>query len=236
MVSGQMTSVPDTRHKHCLGRANTSAVKASDASDKSSMTSFFEGHASFLPIFAAIAAESSEASTAGVFASVKPSKTIEKEPELLGSEKEVVAKVLDYVQERMASMPKTPGSASDDSDEGFFIEEGQKMVAMSRIRTSKGGRELEVIFQEIHALTKAGKTNTGTLLALRGFGNKYGPGGDVEDFLETCVRQPLEWLGRNDKIDVEGLRKADGAPVNIVRIFYDLRNPTLPPPGTHEEL
>mmetsp|Transcript_52142 Transcript_52142/g.91633 ORF Transcript_52142/g.91633 Transcript_52142/m.91633 type:complete len:246 (+) Transcript_52142:92-829(+) len=213
LAYGKAASSP--RHRLCLGQSTPAAAE-------DSVESFLADHPQFLKMFAAIATPSSTASMSGLFASTKPLQAPVKEPAVKKDGKKLLARAVDFLQKRMETMPIADAAEDDEHESAGFVEEGRRLMACTRMRACKPGKELETIFYEIYALNKNNEPNTGTLLALPGVKELDGPDGDVQDFVETCIQRPLEWLGQSDKIQVEGFSASSGAPYSILRIIHNL--------------
>lgn len=134
----------------------------------------------------------------------------------------VVASFLDSMQQSLIEIP-VDESTKDDASDLHFIEEGRRMLKISRfhVLTAKGRSRFEqneelfmTCWSEMAELNRAGMMDTGSLILL--------PDYDITDlnrFTDMNLQQPLQWMGIGDDFfEVVSLER--GSPA--IRILHKI--------------
>ncbi|KAI2495130.1 hypothetical protein MHU86_19404 [Fragilaria crotonensis] len=128
-------------------------------------------------------------------------------------ERQVVAGFLDAMQQALLDIPCV--SEEDDEFDAQFIEEGRRMLAVSRFQVLMQECELfSTCWNELFELKRLDQPNTGSLIVLP-------PGYDVdqlESFTKVNLEQPLEWLGLHTSFEISGITRGNPA----VRLLHKL--------------
>jgi hypothetical protein len=128
-------------------------------------------------------------------------------------ERQVVAGFLDAMQQALLDIPCV--SEEDDEFDAQFIEEGRRMLAVSRFQVLMQECELfSTCWNEVFELKRLDQPNTGSLIVLP-------PGYDVdqlESFTKVNLQQPLEWLGLHMSFEISSISRGNPA----VRLLHKL--------------
>merc|ERR1712176_1128582 len=134
----------------------------------------------------------------------------------------ILAKYFDSLQKGLNDMPVNEG-VEDDEDDKNFIEEGRRLLVISRFHVLKKNVELSKIdkynelfttcWSEIVELSKTNEKDTGSLIVAPEF-----DASDLIRFVELNINEPMKWFGICQDFEVQSLLK--GFPA--VRIIYKL--------------
>jgi hypothetical protein len=139
----------------------------------------------------------------------------------------VLAKFLDAMHQSLLAIPVNevpdPDTAEDDEDDVHFLEEGRRMLAISRfhvLRENQGGSVEAVdalfshVWSELMELSRADTQHTGSIILLPDYELD-----SLRRFTDMSVKQPLKWLGNADFEVVTLLRDSPG-----IRLLYKLQD------------
>lgn len=141
-------------------------------------------------------------------------------------ERKILASFLDAMQESLLAIPvnevPNPDTADDDEDDLHFVEEGRRLLAISRfhvLRENQGGsvESVDALFahcwSEVMELSRTGTAHTGSLILLPDYELS-----DLRRFADMNIVQPLEWLGVHADFEVVSLQRDSPA----IRLIYKL--------------
>lgn len=215
---------PEQRH----GLA--SVVRDGNSNSVEAMSDFFLSNNDWHPVFRSLAADSSvpamsflrdvdeisississvgaiwDDATTMTSTSVRPWKQLQAIP--TGEhERRVVAGFLDAMQQALLEIPCL--SEEDDEFDAQFIEEGRRMLAVSRFQVLSEECDLfSTCWNELLELVRLDEPNTGSLIVLP-------PGYDVEQlqsFTNANLQQPLEWLGLDLSFEISSITRGNPA-------------------------
>jgi hypothetical protein len=121
-------------------------------------------------------------------------------------ERRVVAGFLDAMQQALLEIPCL--SEEDDEFDAQFIEEGRRMLAVSRFQVLSEECDLfSTCWNELLELVRLDQPNTGSLIVLP-------PGYDLEQlqsFTNVNLQQPLEWLGLDLSFEISSITRGNPA-------------------------
>jgi hypothetical protein len=138
----------------------------------------------------------------------------------------ILAAFLDGAQNSLLSIPTDERVEEDDNDVQF-VEEGRRLLALSRfhvLQANRGGSGVEsydhlfaTCWSELHHLSSQNVAHTGSLIIL--------PDCQISDlrrFTDMNVLRPLEWLGLHDDFEVASIHHGmqDSSPA--IRLLYKL--------------
>lgn len=218
--------------------------------EEGAMQAFFSSREEWLPLFRTVAgsqlpkhtAQMMESSTTRVAFSQNSSTSIDfhstSSPwrQLEGipqdeDDRAVLAKFLDCMYESLVDIPvnefastEITDSLNEDENDIQFLEEGRRMLALSRfhvIRENYGGSVESVddlfanVWSEVMELTRANTTHTGSIILLPDYGMD-----NLRRFTDMSVKQPLKWLGVQSDFEVVSIRRHSPA----IRLLYKLQD------------
>lgn len=129
------------------------------------------------------------------------------------SERQVVAGFLDAMQQALLDIPCI--SEEEDEFDAQFIEEGRRMLAVSRFQVLTRECDLfNTCWNELFELNRLDEPNTGSLIVLP-------PGYNVEElesFTDANLLQPLKWLGLHTSFEISSITRGNPA----VRLLHKL--------------
>ena len=214
------------------------------------MAAFFSAREEWLPLFRSVAGSDLPADTASLLGSLASSSTdtvidfhessspwrrFDAIPQDAAN-RDILAKFLDSMQESLLAIPVNevpdPETADDDEDDLHFVEEGRRLLAISRfhvLRDNHGGsvEAVDALFahcwSEVMELSRAGTAHTGSLILLPSYELS-----NLRRFADMNVVKPLEWLGVHADFEVVSLQRDSPA----IRLIYKLNKL---PAGTYTE-
>uniref|UniRef100_A0A7S4N9C6 Uncharacterized protein n=1 Tax=Odontella aurita TaxID=265563 RepID=A0A7S4N9C6_9STRA len=133
----------------------------------------------------------------------------------------VVASFLDSAQRGLVEIPVVEGKETDDNDVQF-IEEGRRMLVLSRFQVLPGVTSGEIghheelfrtCWSELFELQSAGQEDTGSLILLPEYDLS-----DLRRFTDMNLQRPLDWLGMSDLFEVTSLQRESPA----IRLIHKL--------------
>jgi hypothetical protein len=133
----------------------------------------------------------------------------------------VLASFLDSMQQSLIDIPVNEAVQEDENDV-HFIEEGRRMLAVSRfhvIRGNSGGsvENFDSLFMtcwsELALLKHSNEENTGSLILLPDYDLA-----DLRRFTDMNLQRPLEWLGMGDIFEVASMQRESPA----IRLLHKL--------------
>lgn len=199
--------------------------------NEAAMSDFFATNAEWHPLFRTIMRETADAwdflkETPPVLTyhdSSTPWKKLEPIP--TQQEKlEVVANWLDSVQKSLVDIPVNEANSEKDELDMHFINEGKRMLAITRFHVVlqpkiseedlfKRDELFMTCWSELAALRLEDQPDTGSIILL--------PGYDIVDlrrFTDMNLRRPLDWLGVSDSFEVSSFCRG----VSAIRILHKL--------------
>jgi hypothetical protein len=144
-------------------------------------------------------------------------------------DKSVLAGFLDAMQQALVDIPVTD-SEKDDEYDVKFIEEGRRMLCISRFHVIRydGSAEAALYdslfgtcWNELAELSKNNQPNTGSLIVLHGDILREQ---DLYEFTQTQVQQPLSWIGLAQDFEISSIVRGS---LPAVRILHKLTAPTV---------
>jgi hypothetical protein len=145
----------------------------------------------------------------------------------------VLASFLDAMQQSLIDIPVNEAVKEDENDL-HFIEEGRRMLAISRfqvLRENAGGsvQNFDSLFMtcwsELALLSHLNEANTGSLILLPDYDLT-----DLRRFTDMNLQRPLEWLGLNDIFEVASMQRESPA----IRLLHKLAD--MPEDSYEEEV
>lgn len=145
----------------------------------------------------------------------------------------VLASFLDSMQQSLIDIPVNEAVKEDENDL-HFIEEGRRMLAISRfqvLRENSGGsvQNFDSLFMtcwsELALLTHLNEANTGSLILLPDYDFT-----DLRRFTDMNLQRPLEWLGMSDIFEVASMQRESPA----IRLLHKLAD--MPEDSYEEEV
>lgn len=204
------------------------------------MSQFFQTYSEWHPLFAQIIKSPSAPATAHVnivdseasenkltFGEESPWLKLPQMPS--GEQKEehilVISEVLDAFQKALTDIPVNEISKEEDEHDLQFLEEGRRMLLLTRFNVVNAGSSSQVdlfrfCWSEIHHLVTdeesiAAEGGSGSLIILD---DSDDDSLDFDHFVKTCIRLPLSWMGMGDAIEVAGLDRGR----SCVRLIYNV--------------
>lgn len=182
-----------------------------DTTTTTVMNDFFLANNDWQPLFRSLAVDASvpAMSILGGDASLKvvledlsgPWKQLEAVP-TDDDDRKVVAGFLDSMQEALLAIPVI--SEEEDAFDLQFIEEGRRMLCVSRFQVLSSDKDLfSTCWNELHELSKLDQPNTGSMIVLP---EDY----DLEllqSFTDENLQQPLEWLGLDLDFEIASITR-----------------------------
>jgi hypothetical protein len=151
------------------------------------------------------------------------------------SDRAILANVLDSMQASLIDIP-VDETTKDDSHDLHFLEEGRRILAISRFHVLQGvkagsvechDRLFSICWSELMELRTRDEVSTGSLIVV--------PDYDISDlrrFTDINLLRPLEWLGVQGDFEVTSLHR--GSPA--IRFLHKLQDmPDQPWKGPPEE-
>jgi len=217
------------------------------------MQAFFESREEWLPLFRTVAGSDLPADTASLMNSISdadsttaeidfhksssPWRQLEAIPQHDEDDRAVLAKFLDSMHQSLLEIPVNevpdPDTAEDDEDDVHFLEEGRRMLAISRfhvLRDNQGGSVEAVdalfthVWSELMELSRADTEHTGSIILLPDYELD-----SLRRFTDMSVKQPLRWLGVHMDFEVVTLQRDSPG----IRLLYKLQD--MPAGGYTEE-
>jgi len=217
---------------------DTSATKAvSDLIDtEAAMNSFFSSNEEWNPLFRSIAA-GPKVPAMDILGGTHgeeiqyDSNTLWKQLSEIPedeSEKALVATFLDAMQQSLLDIPVNEIVKEDENDM-HFLEEGRRMLAVSRFQVLPGlsGGSVEqhdalfqVCWSELHHLRTADVPSTGSLILLPDYDMT-----NLRQFTDMNLQRPLDWLGHSTTFEVASMVRD----IPAIRMLHRLEDmPTEP--------
>ena len=195
--------------------------------DPEAMADFFETYAEWNPLFAGLAQSNCLAAQSNLLLSSSTSNTIDfheasspwfRRPAIptKDNDRAFLAAYLDGAQAALLQIPVTE---EDDDHDLQFVEEGRRLLTLSRFhviqeRPLQSNELFGACWSELYELVVGQQDeHNGSLLLV--------PDSDrteLELFAERSVREPLEWLGLSDDLEVCTLE------VGAIRMIYRLKD------------
>jgi len=215
------------------GVAAESPIK--DVIDKEgAMEAFFSSRQEWFPIFKQIAGDLIPPDTASLLDEINdvvteiefhekssPWRQLDAIPEDEDS-RQVLSKFLDSMHQALLDIPVSSDEDVDDEDDLHFLEEGRRMLAISRfhvLQNNQGGsvESVDSLFahcwSELYSLSRADNEHTGSIILLPQYELS-----DLRRFADMNVVRPLEWLGVHADFEVVSLKRDSPA----IRLLYKL--------------
>lgn len=194
------------------------------------MAAFFSANEEWLPAFRSMAQSSSVPAMTflgGSFGepvdvTMGPWQQLEAVPSS-DADREKLSSFLTSMHQFLVDIPVNE-SVEDDADDLHFLEEGRRMLAISRFHVlseNRGGsvESHEALFStcwsELMELRRADQENTGSLILLPDYDLA-----DLRRFTDMNVLRPLEWLGISHQFEVASLQRDSPA----IRILHKLQD------------
>lgn len=198
---------------------------------EAAMKDFFEAREDWTPLFRAMMADAScqamsflgeETSDVDIdfHETSAPWRKLEAIPKEEG-DKQIVAGFLDSMHQSLLDIPVTESKEEDENDM-HFLEEGRRMLAISRfqvLREVTGGsvecfdRLFSTCWSELMYLQSTAEAHTGSLILLPDYNLS-----DLRRFADMNLLWPLEWLGVHNDFEVVSLERQSPA----IRLLYKL--------------
>ena len=207
------------------------------------MRAFFSSREEWFPLFRTVAGHDLPADTASLMNSIDPSQVLEeidfhetsspwRQIEAIpkaDDDRAVLSKFLDSMHQSLLDIPVNdvadPNDAEDDDEDDLhFLEEGRRMLAISRfhvLRDNQGGSVEAVdtlfshVWSELMELSRANATHTGSIVLLPDYKLD-----NLRRFTDMSVKQPLKWLGRHTDFEVVALERDSPG----IRLLYKLQD------------
>lgn len=138
------------------------------------------------------------------------------------SERQVLANVLDSMHASLINIPVNEATNEDDNDVQF-LEEGRRMLAISRFHVLQGvtGGSVEcydalfsTYWSELMELRTINEASTGSLIVVPDYQIS-----DLKRFTDMNLLRPLEWLGLQADFEVTSMHR--GSPA--IRLLHKLQ-------------
>ena len=208
---------------------------------EAAMQAFFTSREEWFPLFRTVANTNLPADTASLMSSIDPSEVCEidfhktsspwRQFEAIPRQEDhlaILSKFLDSMHQSLLDIPVNevadPDNTEDDDDDLQFLEEGRRMLAISRfhvLRDNQGGSVEAVdalfshVWSELMELSRAGVKNTGSIILLPDYELD-----NLSRFTDMSVKQPLKWLGIHMDFEVVVLQRDSPG----IRLLYKLQN------------
>lgn len=184
------------------------------------MMEFFDDKRSWLPMFRDLSIQpclaanlltttkDGEASPRHLHTALPDKPSEEKDMALLSA-------FLDSMQQFLSNMPMT-NSRQDDENDIQFIEEGRRLMAIQRFHVTSPSQNLfETCWSEIYELTTTNDPHTGSIILV-----PHLPLQELDEFCQTQIVRPLEWLGLQTQFEAVSLQRDSPA----IRLLYRLQD------------
>jgi hypothetical protein len=207
------------------------------------MKAFFTSREEWFPLFRKISGSGLPADTACLLDDIARSSISETELEFhessfpwkrfeaipeIETERDFLAKFLDSMHESLLAIPVTevrnPESSPDDEDDLQFLEEGRRLLAISRFHVlaeNQGGSVESIdqlftrVWSELMELRNNDQAHTGSLILLPDYELS-----DLRRFADMNVVRPLQWLGIQKDFEVVSLQRDSPG----IRLLYKLND------------
>jgi len=202
---------------------------------EAAMENFFSAREEWKPLFRAIttdsacqamqylADDSGDSTTIDFHESSTPWRRLKEIPEK-DSEKEVIGNFLDEVQKSLLEIP-TDEKTKEDENDLQFIEEGRRMLTISRFHVlgdNQAGSGIEsydelfsTCWSELYELSSTGNEHTASLIVLPEYDLQ-----DLRRFVDMNLQRPLDWLGLSGDFEIASMQR--GSPA--VRLIYKIKD------------
>jgi hypothetical protein len=206
---------------------------------EAAMQNFFSSREEWIPLFRSIAVDTSCQAMSFLGNEIdidveidfhetsEPWKRLQAIPEL-EEDKQVLGGFLDSMQQALVDIPVNE-AVDDDENDMQFLEEGRRMLAVSRfqvLRENQGGsvESNDALFatcwNELMELSSSGEKHTGSLIVLPEYELT-----DLRRFTDMNLLRPLEWLGVHADFEISSMQR--GSPA--IRLLYKLKDmPSTP--------
>jgi hypothetical protein len=211
---------------------------------EAAMQNFFSSREEWIPLFRSIAGTDTENCQAMSFLggssaadsatetidfteTSEPWKRLQAIPEQ-EDDRTVLGGFLDSMQQALVDIPVNE-AVDDDENDMQFLEEGRRMLAVSRfqvLRENQGGsvESNDALFatcwNELMELSMTGEKSTGSLIVVPDYELS-----DLRRFTDMNLLRPLEWLGVHADFEVSSMQR--GSPA--IRLLYKLKDmPSTP--------
>lgn len=138
-------------------------------------------------------------------------------------EREILSSVLDAMQASLIDIPVNEATKEDDNDL-HFLEEGRRMLAISRFHVLSGvtggsvechDRLFSLCWSELMELRAQNEDSTGSLIVVPDYNIS-----DLKRFTDMNLQLPLQWLGVKQDFEVTSLER--GSPA--IRFLHRLQD------------
>jgi hypothetical protein len=204
---------------------------------EAAMQNFFSSREEWLPLFRSIATDTSCQAMSFLGNDIdteidfnetsEPWKRLQAIPKQ-EEDRQVLGGFLDSMQQALVDIPVNE-AVDDDENDLQFLEEGRRMLAVSRfqvLRENQGGsvESNDALFatcwNELMELSSTGEASTGSLIVLPEYELT-----DLRRFTDINLLRPLEWLGVHADFEVSSMQR--GSPA--IRLLYKLKDmPSTP--------
>jgi hypothetical protein len=204
---------------------------------EAAMQNFFSSREEWMPLFRSIATDTNcqamtflgnDIDVAIDFSETsEPWKRLQAIPEQ-EEDRTVLGGFLDSMQQALVDIPVNE-AVDDDENDMQFLEEGRRMLAVSRfqvLRENQGGsvESNDALFatcwNELKELSLTGEKSTGSLIVVPDYELT-----DLRRFTDMNLLRPLEWLGVHADFEVSSMQR--GSPA--IRLLYKLKDmPSTP--------
>lgn len=204
---------------------------------EAAMQNFFSSREEWMPLFRSIATDTSCQAMSFLGSDIdieidfhetsEPWKRLQAIPEQ-EEDRQVLGGFLDSMQQALVDIPVNEAVDDDDNDLQF-LEEGRRMLAVSRfqvLRENQGGsvESNDALFatcwNELMELSSTGEKHTGSLIVLPEYDLT-----DLRRFTDMNLLRPLEWLGVHADFEISSMQR--GSPA--IRLLYKLKDmPSTP--------
>lgn len=132
-----------------------------------------------------------------------------------------MASFLDSCQQSLLDIPVSE-VIKDDEDDLHFIEEGRRLLVVSRFHVLSGVTEGNIehhenifaaCWSEIAELRRADEADTGSLIMLPNYSIS-----DLRRFVDMNLQRPLAWLGISELFEVTSLQRG----IPAIRLIHRL--------------
>lgn len=196
--------------------------------EEGAMEAFFSSRAEWTDVFRSVAGESLPFDINLLLDSFSSSTGTIQQPVVVDGipqnddDRAVLSTFLDSMHQSLLDIPVVEGE--DDEHEQHFVEEGRRLLAISRFRVLRENEAgcidsidelFRTIWGELNYLRTDDTRHTGSIVLLPNYCLS-----DLKRFTDMNVVQPLAWLGNSD-FEVVSLER--GSPA--IRMIYKLTNP-----------
>jgi len=199
---------------------------------EAAMAEFFNANEDWAPLFRSIATHGSVPAMSFLggthggeidYYDTSPWKKLDAIPS--GEDKmSVVSSFLDSMQRSLVEIPVTAGK-DEDANDLHFIEEGRRMLVLSRFHVLLGVTSGQIdhheelfrtCWSELLELRKADEADTGSLILLPNYDLS-----DLRRFTDINLQRPLDWLGMSDLFEVTSLQR-DSPAIRLIHKLSDI--------------